>query len=75
MGTDKKKLFRGLKYELMALPLLVLGPVLITIGFKALKMDQGYLWLILGIIIATAAVVLGFFGLKIMLSAFFDGDS
>jgi hypothetical protein len=74
MGTDKKKLARGLKYVLMALPLLILGPVLITMGFKALKMDQGYLWLILGIVIASTAVVLGFFGLKIILSAFFDDD-
>jgi hypothetical protein len=72
MGTDRNKLMRGIKLEMLALPLLVLGPVVITIGFKAINLGQGYLWLILGIIIATAAVVIGFIGLRTILSAFFD---
>lgn len=72
MGTNKKELARGLKYELGALPLLILGPVLITIGFKAIKQQNNYLWLIAGILIAAGAVVLGFLGIRIILNAFFE---
>ena len=52
MGTDRKELTRGLKYELAALPLLLIAPILITIGFKAIKLQNNYLWLILGIVLA-----------------------
>lgn len=72
MGTNRKELARGLKYELSALPLLILGPVLITIGFKAIKQQNNYIWLIAGILIAAGAVVLGFLGIRIILNAFFD---
>ncbi|WP_456378808.1 DUF6095 family protein [Lutibacter sp.] len=72
MGTNRKELLRGLKYELAAFPLLILGPILITIGFKAIKQQDNYVWLILGIIAAITAVVLGFLGIKIILDAFFN---
>jgi len=72
MGTNRKELARGVKYELAALPLLILGPVLITIGFKAIKQQNNYLWLAAGILIATGAIVLGFLGIRIILSAFFE---
>ena len=72
MGTDKKELVRGLKYELAALPILLLAPILITIGFKAIKLQNNYLWLIVGIILAIAAIVLGFLGIRIILNAFFN---
>lgn len=72
MGTNRKELARGLKYELSALPFLILGPVLITIGFKAIKQQNNYIWLIAGILIAAGAVILGFLGIRIILNAFFD---
>lgn len=72
MGTNKKELLRGLKYELVALPLLFIAPIIITIGFKALKQQNNYLWLILGIILAITAVILGFLGIRIILNAFFN---
>ncbi len=72
MATNRNKLVRGLKYELLALPLLIIAPVLISIGFKALEQTHNYFWLIIGIIIAIVAVVLGFIGIKIILNAFFD---
>ena len=72
MSTNRKELVRGLKYELVAFPLLILGPILITIGFKALKHSNNYLWLIAGIIIAIAAIVVGFLGIRIILNAFFN---
>ena len=72
MATDKKELVRGLQYELVALPLLILGPILITIGFKAIKLQNNYLWLIFGIVLATTAIILGFLGIRIILNAFFN---
>jgi hypothetical protein len=72
MGTNRKELVRGLKYELAALPLLVAGPILITVGFKAIKQQNNYLWLVIGVILAITAIILGFWGIRIILNAFFN---
>jgi hypothetical protein len=72
MGTDRNELVRGLKYELATLPLLIAAPILITIGFKAIKQQNNYLFLIAGIFLAIIAIVLGFLGIKIILNAFFN---
>lgn len=72
MATDKKELVRGIKYELGAFPLLIVAPILITIGFKAIKQQNNYIWLIAGIILAITAIVLGFLGIQIILNAFFN---
>ena len=72
MGTDRNELVRGLKYELATLPFLIAAPILITIGFKAIKQQNNYLWLIVGIILAIIAIILGFLGIKIILNAFFN---
>jgi hypothetical protein len=74
MGTNRSELARGIKYELGALPLLVLGPVLITMGFKAVKQHNNYLILILGILIALIAMLLIFKGIRIILNAFFNSN-
>ncbi|REE82206.1 hypothetical protein BX611_1752 [Lutibacter oceani] len=72
MGTNKKELIRGLKYELAALPLLLIAPILITIGFKAIKLQNNYLWIVVGITLAISAIILGFLGIRIILNAFFN---
>lgn len=72
MATNRKELARGLKYELGALPLLIIAPILITMGFKAIKQQNNYSWLIAGILLAIGAVILGFLGIRIILNAFFD---
>jgi hypothetical protein len=74
MGTNKKELVRGLKYELAALPLLIVAPILITIGFKAIKQQHNYVWLAIGVILALAAIFLGFLGIRIILNAFFNKE-
>ncbi len=72
MGTDRKELFRGIKYELAALPLLIAAPILITVGFKAIKIQGNYLWFVVGLILAISAISLGFLGIRIILNAFFN---
>ena len=74
MGTHKKQLVKGLKYELGALPLLLTAPILITIGFKAIKQQNNYLFLIAGIVLAIIAIVIGFLGIRIILIALFNKD-
>lgn len=72
MGTNRDELVRGIKYEVAALPLLLIAPVLITIGFKAIKLENNYIWLIVGIVFGILAIVLGFIGIRIILNAFFN---
>jgi hypothetical protein len=72
MGTDRKEIFRGVKYNLIALPLLIISPIMITIGFKAIKLHNNYTFLIIGIILGIAAVLIGFLGLRIITNAFFN---
>lgn len=74
MATNKKELARGIKYELGALPLLIAAPILITIGFKAIKKQNNYFFLIGGILLAIAAIIVGFLGIRIILNAFFNKD-
>lgn len=72
MGTNRNELVRGIKYEAAALPPLILAPILITIGFKAIKLQNNYLWLIVGIVLGISAIALGFIGIRIILNAFFN---
>ena len=72
MGTNKKELARGAKYELGALPLLLFSPIIITIGYKSIKQNNNYLIFILGCIMAIGGIVIGYLGIKIILNALFD---
>ena len=75
MGTNKQELARGIKYELGALPLLLFSPILITIGFKAIKLNNNYLFLIIGCVLAITGVILGYKGIRIILNALFDSKN
>lgn len=55
----------------IAIFLMFLGPILISIGFRAMN-DGIYFWLILGIIIAIIAIIAAFIGIKTILSGLFD---
>lgn len=70
MPSNKTEIVRGVKYLGMALPLMILGPVLLTIGFKA-QQDGIYLWLIIGIILILLAIITAFMGLKTILNGLF----
>ncbi|MBT8317528.1 MAG: hypothetical protein HKP59_07870 [Lutibacter sp.] len=72
MSTDRNELLRGLKYELIAFPLLIIGPILITIGLKAIKHQNNYIWFVAGVLIAIASIIIGFLGIRIILNAFFN---
>lgn len=71
MSSDKDLIVKGVKFLGAALPLMLIGPVVITIGFKALN-DGNYIWITLGITLAFTAVILAFIGVKTILNGFFD---
>lgn len=74
MSNNKPTFFGALKYLGLALPLLFIAPIIITIGFKALKKDGSYIFLILGIILGIAAILTTAFGLIKISRAIFDRD-
>jgi hypothetical protein len=74
MATDKSILAKGVKYLAGALPLLFLGPVVITSAFKNENHPLFVYVLILGSIIALAAMFLIYKGINTVLKSLFDGD-
>ncbi len=71
--SETKKLFqKGLKFLALALPLLFGAPVLITIGFKALNKGNGYLFLVLGCLLAVFTIALVTQAFRLILKALFN---
>jgi len=71
MSSNKETITKGIKFLAGALPLMFLGPFLLTIGFKAMN-DGNYIWIILGALICIIAIILAFIGVKTMLNGLFD---
>ncbi len=71
MSSDKNKIVKGIKFLAIALPLMVLGPVILTIGYRALN-DGIYFWIIIGVILILIAVIIAFLGIKTILNGLFE---
>ena len=74
MATDKTVLAKGIKYLAGALPLLVMGPIIINSAFKNEKHPLYPYILTLGILIALAAMFLIFKGVNTLVKSMFEGD-
>ena len=74
MSSNKSLITKGLKYIGIGIFLMFLGPILISIGFRAIN-DGIYFWLILGIIIGVIAIVCAFIGIKTILGGLFDNEN
>ena len=74
MKSNKVPISKGLKYLALALPLLFGAPIVITIGFKALRKDGYYFILIIGIVLALIAMIMTALGVKYVTKSFFDKD-
>lgn len=70
--TNKKVLFKGIKFLTFALPLLFLGPILLNSSFKNQNHPFYYIVLTLAISVCVLAVYLGFKGVKTIVSSMFD---
>ena len=73
MSSNKDEIVKGIKYMAIALPLMILGPVVLTIGFRA-QNDGNYLWLIIGGLIIIGAIIVAFKGIKTILNGLFSKD-
>ncbi len=71
MKTDKDLLVKGLKYVAYTIAIMFIAPVVLYEAFK----NQGHPWfwpvLIIGGLLAIAAIALGFYSMKVIMDAFF----
>ncbi len=71
MRTDKELLVKGIKFIAYTIALMFLAPVVIYEAFK----NQAHPWywpvLIVGLILAIAAIAMGFYGIKVILDSLF----
>lgn len=72
MAENKNYLKKGFTLFLYALPLLFGAPVVITIGFKALKYDGNFIILIVGFILAITSMILLSIAVKRILQHLFN---
>lgn len=72
MRTDKTKLVKGLKFLAITIALMFLAPVVLYEAFK--NQDHSFYWpvLIIGLLLAISAISLGFYGIKVLVDAFFN---
>ncbi|QCX38212.1 hypothetical protein FF125_07125 [Aureibaculum algae] len=74
MKKNKPTLFGALKFLGIAFPLFFIAPIVITIGFKALKKDGNYIFLILGLALGLVAILSTAYGLMKISRFIFDKD-
>lgn len=74
MHTNKQLLLKGIRYLAFALPLMILGPVVINSSFK----NEGHPFYIpilgLGIIFCLGFIFLVFKGIQTIMKSLFDGN-
>ena len=70
--TNKNILAKGVKYLALALPLMFLGPYLITLGFLNKTNNPFYIFFPLGLVVAAAAMYFAFKGIQTIMKSMFD---
>jgi len=75
MTQNKNYLRAGLRLFLYALPLLFAGPIVLTIGFKAIRKDANYLFFILGFILSISAILILALAVKRILQYLFENNN
>lgn len=71
MSTDQKLMKRAMKFIFGSLPLIGIAPIIINIGFSALKKDDNYIFISIGFLLAVTAILLVMYGIKLALKALF----
>lgn len=70
--NDKPYLKKGIRFMVIALPLLFISPIVITIGFKAISKNNSYFMLVLGCVLAIFTIILVIQGIRNLLKSLFD---
>ncbi len=68
-------LSKGIKFSGIALPVIILAPILITMGFKGIRLENttlGWVLLVLGVIAAVTGMILLAKGIKYLLDYLFE---
>lgn len=71
MSTDQNLLKKGMKYIFGALPLIALAPIMISVGFSAIKKDNNYIFSVIGFFAAFGAIALVANGIRTILKSLF----
>ncbi len=72
-NSDSRPLLKtGIKYLAVSLPLLFISPILITIGFKAIKKSDNYFVIIIGCILAVFTILLVIMAFRKILKSLFS---
>jgi len=70
--TNKKLLATGIKFMALSLPLMFLGPYLITLGFLNKTNNTFYIFFPIGLLVAAAAIFFAFKGIHTIMKSLFD---
>tara|TARA_R110002050_G_scaffold25378_2_gene67701 strand:- start:1103 stop:1339 length:237 start_codon:yes stop_codon:yes gene_type:complete len=75
MRTNKALLLKGLKYIAYTIALMFTAPIIIYQAFK--NEGHPFYWpvLIIGIILAIAAISMGFYSIKLIMDALFNKNN
>ena len=71
MSDPNNEIVKGIKLMALSLPLMVAGPIILSIGFRALN-NGVYIWAVLGIILIIVAIIVAFLGVKHILNGLFE---
>lgn len=74
MRTNKALLLKGLKFLAYTVGLMFTAPIVIYQAFKNEGHPLYWTVLITGLILAVAAISLGFYGIKLLMDALFNKD-
>ncbi len=74
MSSKKTPISKGLSYLALALPFLFGAPVVLSIGFSALRKDGIYFILILGVVLVIIAMLISALAVKLITKSIFDKD-
>ncbi len=74
MNNTQNPYKKGFQYIFGAIPLFFLAPIVLNIGFSAIKKDQNYIFIAFGAILAFGGIALVFLGIKHLLNTLFEKD-
>ncbi|MEE9350574.1 MAG: DUF6095 family protein [Flavobacteriaceae bacterium] len=72
---DKEKLTKGIQTVGVSVAIIILAPILLTMGFKGIALETplfGYILLLIGFIAAIAGMILMVKGIKYFLDHWFE---
>jgi len=70
MNNSRQTIMKGVKYIAVSTLFFFIGPVILSIGFRA-KEDGVYIWLVIGIILSLAAIIISLLGLRTIVKGIF----